>query len=323
MWGSNEFGQLGQGNSVGSFKPVLVNELSTLGIHISQIAMGAFHVLALSSKGNVYAWGYNSNGQLGTSDTFNRALPVRVRKKEPGFLFVSSIAAGYYNSIMVSDRGDIYTFGSNRDGQQGNGQQDMLPHPTPTIMSTLPQLRGLRANCGAYHCLAVTLSLTIYAWGWNSHGQLGTGNLQTVSIPSELSLPSDVPGFAVAVGTGFAHNMIVLQTGDLNFCGVNRWGKNVCLKNAILSPPITNDEGGVWWIKSATAGRIVVEGNEAQEFEASGNIQLYRNETNLGVVRYDNVKNLDGYEFTFESNSLGFSTGDFVPDAVWSTSLLA
>mmetsp|Transcript_48154 Transcript_48154/g.75216 ORF Transcript_48154/g.75216 Transcript_48154/m.75216 type:complete len:118 (+) Transcript_48154:45-398(+) len=117
--------------------------------------------------------------------------------------------------------------------------------------------------------------------------------------------------------------MIVLQTGDLNFCGVNRWGKNVCLKNAILSPPITNDEGGVWWIKSATAGRIVVEGNEAQEFEASGNIQLYRNETNLGVVRYDNVKNLDGYEFTFESNSLGFSTGDFVPDAVWSTSLLA
>lgn len=84
MWGANDFGQLGQGNTVGSFKPLLVTELSTLGIHIIQVALGAHHVLALSSKGNVYAWGYNSNGQLGTSDTDNRALPVRVRKKEPG-----------------------------------------------------------------------------------------------------------------------------------------------------------------------------------------------------------------------------------------------
>jgi len=57
--------------------------LSDLGIHISDISLGALHAVGLSTLGNVYTWGYNANGQLGTSDTLNRAYPVRVKKREP------------------------------------------------------------------------------------------------------------------------------------------------------------------------------------------------------------------------------------------------
>jgi hypothetical protein len=57
--------------------------LSDLGIHISDISLGALHVVGLSTLGNIYTWGYNANGQLGTWDTLNRAYPVRVKKREP------------------------------------------------------------------------------------------------------------------------------------------------------------------------------------------------------------------------------------------------
>ena len=32
-------------------------------------------------------------------------------------LFVSAVAAGAYHSHAISDRGDLYSFGSNRNGQ--------------------------------------------------------------------------------------------------------------------------------------------------------------------------------------------------------------
>eukprot|EP00961_Rhodomonas_salina_P044341 595728-Rhodomonas_salina.1 len=71
-------------------------------------------------------------------------LKLRRDKSHTGFLFASNIAAGAYHSIIVSDRGDVYAFGSNRNGQLGNGQADLLPHPTPVRMDGLPLLRGLR-----------------------------------------------------------------------------------------------------------------------------------------------------------------------------------
>ena len=74
---------------------------------------------------------------------------------------------------------------------------------------------------------------------------------------------------------------------------------------------------------SATKGQIKVKGNEAMEFEASGTIQLYRNETNLGIYPYTSVTNLEGYLFAFESDDLAFDTAGLEPDAVWQTSLLA
>lgn len=322
VWGSNEFGQLGLGDELPRLQPTLVTALSGIGVHITAVAVGTYHVIALSSKGNVYVWGYNANGQLGTTNTIRQPLPVRVRKPEPGFLFASNIAAGAYHSIIVSDRGDVYAFGSNRNGQLGNGQADLLPHPTPVRMDGLPLLRGLRVECGAYHCLAVTLALEIYTWGWNKYGQLGTGLTSDLFKPTLLPLPAGIPGFAVTFATGYAHAVVVLQTGDLTYCGLNRWGKNVCARSVQLASPVTTDQGGVWRVVSATVGRIVVAGNEALEFEATGNIQLYRNETDLGVYAYTSVKNLENYQFAFESIDLAFDTRPFVPDAVWSTSLL-
>lgn len=53
-----------QGDDLARYTPTLVVSLSSLGIHIVDVALGSYHTVALSTKGNVYAWGYNANGQV-------------------------------------------------------------------------------------------------------------------------------------------------------------------------------------------------------------------------------------------------------------------
>ena len=76
-WGSNSFGQLGDGTTTSSDMPVRVR--LPQGTRASAVAAGDTFSLVLTSKGKVLAWGRNSNGQLGNGSTRNSDAPVRTR----------------------------------------------------------------------------------------------------------------------------------------------------------------------------------------------------------------------------------------------------
>ena len=85
-WGDNYRGQLGnntRGNS--SSVPVRVRDPvsptdTNIGLKATQVSTGTYHSLAVGSDGYAYAWGYNSNGQLGNNNTYNdSSVPVRAR----------------------------------------------------------------------------------------------------------------------------------------------------------------------------------------------------------------------------------------------------
>ena len=82
-WGNNNAGQLGNGTTTSSDKPVGVKVPS--GDKIKSVAEGCFHSLALTTTGAVLAWGENSTGQLGTGSTANSDVPVPV-DLPPGLL---------------------------------------------------------------------------------------------------------------------------------------------------------------------------------------------------------------------------------------------
>ena len=86
-WGSSRDGELGDGTTTDDkLLPVRVRGLTG----VTAIAGGRFSGYALRSNGTVYAWGYNSDGQLGDGTTTTRSTPVRVR----GLTGVTAIAAG-------------------------------------------------------------------------------------------------------------------------------------------------------------------------------------------------------------------------------------
>src|SRR5436305_634401 len=75
-WGNNSNGQLGDGTTTARLTPVAVTLAA--GVTVSAGSGGVDHSLAVGSDGKVYAWGYNSNGQLGDGTTTQRFTPVAV-----------------------------------------------------------------------------------------------------------------------------------------------------------------------------------------------------------------------------------------------------
>ena len=88
-WGSNETGQLAQGNHY-TYTNVPQKIALPLGkAGWSAMSAGGMHVLATSTDGQLYAWGYNAYGELGLGDQTSRYLPAAV----PGMTNVTAIAA--------------------------------------------------------------------------------------------------------------------------------------------------------------------------------------------------------------------------------------
>ena len=118
-WGNNNFAQLGiaPGGSSTIAIPILVGPTNS----IDAIAAGSAHAIAHSANGNVYGWGYNGRGQLGTgSSGVAQAPPVAMNVGPSGMSDISELAAASNYSVMIrqSDRA-VFVVGDNQSGQLG------------------------------------------------------------------------------------------------------------------------------------------------------------------------------------------------------------
>jgi hypothetical protein len=210
-FGDNYFGQLGSPTSNGTSEPNPTPTQVTLpgaSGPVTQIAAGALHSLALTSTGQLYAFGENDFGQLGI--TANVATyepnPSPTLVTLPGASGpVTQIAAGGYHSLAVTSSGQLYAFGENAFGQLGITANvgTSEPNPSPTLVS-LPGASGpvTQMAAGALHSLAVTSSGQLYAFGANEFGQLGITANNGTWIANPTPTQVTLPGPAQAVGAG-------------------------------------------------------------------------------------------------------------------------
>uniref|UniRef100_A0A3Q3FQA1 HECT and RLD domain containing E3 ubiquitin protein ligase 3 n=1 Tax=Labrus bergylta TaxID=56723 RepID=A0A3Q3FQA1_9LABR len=170
-WGQNTSGQLGLGK--GESSKLFPHPLKSLaGIPLAQITAGGDHSFALSLSGAVFGWGKNKAGQLGLNDKQDRAVPCHIK-----FLRsqkVVHISCGDEHTAALTKDGGLFTFGDGALGQLGHGSSnnELLPRRVLELMGT----EVSQITCGRHHTLAfVPSSGVVYAFGCNSHGQLGTG----------------------------------------------------------------------------------------------------------------------------------------------------
>ncbi len=156
---------------------------------ISQVAAGGYHSLALTTDGSLYAWGYNGFGQLGSGTTTNSSIPVAV--DTTGALAgktISQVAAGYDYSLALTTDGSLYAWGTNGNGQLGNGTTTNSSVPVP--VDTTGALAGktiTQIAVGIYYSFALTSDASLYSWGINWSGQLGNGTTDESSVPVAVS----------------------------------------------------------------------------------------------------------------------------------------
>jgi len=185
----------------------------TGGYSAGAAAVGAYHSLVARSDGLVWAWGDNSQGQLGIGNTIRRAVPVPVR----GLTGVKAVSAGFYHSLALKEDGTVWAWGYNVYGQLGDGTTTRRLVPVP--VATLSGIVAISA--GHHHNLALGADGTVYAWGRNADGQLGDGTTTLRTTPVALSSLSG----ATAVSAGWLHSLAVASGGAVYSWGSNTYGQ--------------------------------------------------------------------------------------------------
>ena len=227
-WGSNAYGQLGNGTTTNSSVPVAVKIAGTplAGKTIVQIAAGANHNMVLTSDGAVYTWGWNYHGQLGnnTKTNSNTIVAVQTISTPIAGKKIVKIAAGQGHSLALTDDGMVYAWGRNDTGQLGNNATTdaMLPVAVTVTGTPMSNKTIVEIASGARHSLAIDSSGKVYAWGHNGSGQLGNNSTVNALTPVAGQAPADKNIIQVS-GSGWsgASSLALASNG-----AVYSWGRN-------------------------------------------------------------------------------------------------
>lgn len=219
-WGLASQGVLGNGTEslTPSATPGPVLGLTS---GVVKVASGFSSGLAIDSGGALYSWGSNSAGQLGTGDKTTRTSPTPVPNLTTG---VSAAAGGQSFSLALKE-GTVYAFGSNNLAQLGNGTvgSPAVPELAAPVMGLPTDVTQIAAGVG--HGLALSGS-TLYAWGYNNHGQVGNG--ETLSGNTGVSVPVEVTGIEgtiVSIGAAGYTSYAITSDGALWMWGNNGAGQ--------------------------------------------------------------------------------------------------
>jgi E3 ubiquitin-protein ligase HERC2 len=179
-WGLGEFGRLGHGDITTYLKPKLITKL--VGHRVVQVACGSrdAQTLCLTDDGTVWSWGDGDFGKLGRGGSEGCLVPNPIERLNG--LDIVQIECGAQFSLALTKIGEVWTWGKGDYYRLGHGTDQHVRKPTP-----IQCLRGkkiVHVAVGALHCLAVTDSGQVFAWGDNDHGQQGTNNTSVNKKPT-------------------------------------------------------------------------------------------------------------------------------------------
>ena len=245
-WGLNVDGELGNNSTTSSSVPVPVSNLTG----VTQVSGGGWHSLALTSGGTVWAWGDNQYGQLGNNSETNSSVPVQVKDATAASYLtgVVGIAAGNFHSLALLSDGTVWGWGNNIYGQLGN-DTDLNSELVPVQVSGLTSVIAVAA--GYYHSLALEADGTVWAWGDNSDGQLGSDSTAESSVPVQVSGLAGI----IAIAGGAYHNLALRNDGTVWAWGNNTYGQlGYSVFSARVSVPVqVQDPTGTTYLSRVLA----------------------------------------------------------------------
>jgi alpha-tubulin suppressor-like RCC1 family protein len=134
----------------------------------TQVTAGFESGYGLRADGAVFAWGDNTYGQLGDNSQTQRDTPVRV---VGGHIF-NYIAAGWNHILGIKSNGSVFTWGDNSLGQLGDGTS--VPSSASSPQSVVGGHEFVKVDAGECHSIGLKADGSIWTWGCNESGQLGT-----------------------------------------------------------------------------------------------------------------------------------------------------
>ncbi|KAJ0987823.1 hypothetical protein J5N97_006179 [Dioscorea zingiberensis] len=152
-WGLH--GQCGQGSTDDELSPKCVSSL--LSVKIKGVAAGLWHTICISADGDVYAFGGNQFGQLGTGSDQAETLPKVVNPQCLENKNAKIVSCGARHSAITTEDGEVFCWGWNKYGQLGLG--DAIDRSIPTVVR-IETCRPTNVSCGWWHTLVLAESPT-------------------------------------------------------------------------------------------------------------------------------------------------------------------
>jgi alpha-tubulin suppressor-like RCC1 family protein len=211
VWGKNNFGQLGLGNTTAYSSPKQLGALTTW----SKVATGIYfpYILAIKTDGTLWSWGRNNYGQLGLGNVTSYSSPKQVGALTNWL----SITASYSSAYSVKTDGTLWAWGFNGFGELGFNN---------TTNYSSPKQIGALSNwlyiASAYnHVLAVKTDGSLWSWGRNLFGPLGLGNQTSYSSPKQVGA---LTNWSKPMGGGPLISFAIKTNGTLWSWGYNTAG---------------------------------------------------------------------------------------------------
>ena len=239
-WGSNSDGQLGTGNTTGRSSP---GTTVSGGTDWKNIAAGRSHALAVKCDGTLWTWGSNSFGVLGDGTTTARSSPDTTAGGGANWCFV---AVGTFHSAGIKTDGTLWTWGYNSRGELGDN--------TTTSRRSPATVSGGGTNwcfvsLGDQSSLAIKTDGTLWTWGCNGYGRLGTGSVTNRSSPGTVA----GGGTNWCSGTvSYRHAAGIKTDGTIWTWGYNASGQLGDGTATTRSSPGTVAGGGTNWCQVST-----------------------------------------------------------------------
>jgi len=206
-WGDGTAGRLGTGNMNPSLTPVQTLNISTA----TRLVAGGSVNCAILADGSPRCWGENMNGGIGNNSTADATTPTQ----PIGLATVRAVTARDYSACVVRGDGNVFCFGENNEGQCGTtpvGTDQLVP--VQVVKSgSVPLTEALDVGLGIEHACALLADHTVWCWGRNQYGQLGTGGTSMTPQPFATQVPGlpDIVHIGVAAWTscGLARDGVV------------------------------------------------------------------------------------------------------------------
>ncbi len=191
--GDNGMGQcpVAKGGRIESFAQVPLPELAG---NVAAVGAGAFHVLALTKDGALYAFGRGREGQLGNGKTVNGVARV------PEMTGVVSFAAGTWHSAAVKADGTAWLWGNNGKSQLCDGA--MVNRAAPTMVAMAAGLKVTEVVAGGHATLLRSANGELYGCGDNQFGALGADKPPVVPQPALIAAGTRAATMAVSGSNG-------------------------------------------------------------------------------------------------------------------------
>lgn len=175
-WGNNSSGSFGNGSTIRRSSPVQIGGSTS---DWSDFSLQNGTVLAIKTNGQLWAWGENSFGVLGTGTTITRSAAIQIGTLTDW----AAVSVGQSSSAAIKSDGSIWTWGRNNDGQLGDGTT--ISRSSPVQVGTLTDWASI-TSCAGF-MIATKPDGTMWAWGNNSGGQYGNWDNVNRSSPVQVN----------------------------------------------------------------------------------------------------------------------------------------